>query len=312
MSRLKLGLHLPSAGPGAEASSILEVARAAEKHGYDSVWMFDHLFTPIDLESKYPYGKDGAYPMSPEHPFFDPLGLIGVLAGATSRIQIGTAVMVAAYRHPIVMGKALASIERFAPGRILLGLGAGWMDEEFRAVGLDPAKKGARLDEHIRALRAIWSGAPASFTGDFYSFPLSGFLPAPTAPIPILVGGHGDPALRRAAALGDGWAIVTGKGQGSGLDAVAARLDVLRGFREEAKTADRPYHLLYQNPLFFAEAPNPKMPLSGPPQAIAETLVRLRGMGVTTVNVTVYGPPSMIVETAQRVAEEVRPLVDRA
>src|SRR5688572_29355281 len=125
----------------------MTVARAAERLDFDGIWMFDHLFTPTGLESKYPYSGDGSYALGPADPFFDPLGVFGVVAGATERITMGTAVLIAAYRHPLVLGKVLASIENFAPGRIVLGLGAGWMKEEFEAVGITRDRRGARLEE---------------------------------------------------------------------------------------------------------------------------------------------------------------------
>lgn len=307
---MQIGLHLPSAQPGATAAGVLAVARAAEQFGFDAVWMFDHLLTPVDLESRYPYSRDGSYLLRAADPFFDPLGLIGVLAGATTRIRIGTGVMVAAYRHPVVLAKALATVDQFAPGRIVLGLGNGWMREEFDAVGVPFERRGARFDEYIRALRAIWSGQPASFDGEFYRWVRAGFLPAPTKPIPIIVGGHSDAALRRAARLGDGWAIVTGKGQGSGVDAIAARLAVLRDLLAAEGRAGQRFELVCQNPFWLAPEPDPRLPFTGPPAAIAEALSRLRELGVTMVDLLALGSTEQVIESAQRFAEDVRPLLE--
>jgi probable F420-dependent oxidoreductase len=306
---VEIGLHLPSAQPGAEAESILAVAKKAEELGFDAVWMFDHLFTPSALESLYPYSRDGSYALSAADPFFDPLGLFGVLAGATEKVRIGTGVMVAAYRHPIVLGKALATIERFAPGRIVLGLGSGWMREEFEAVGMAYERRGAMFNEYLQALRAMWSGAPVSFGGEFFSWEEAGFQPSPTRHIPLIVGGHSDAALRRAARYGDGWAIVTGRGQGSGLDGAGTRLALLDSFLEaEGKSRDG-FELLYQHPMWFSDSANPKMPLTGPPEAMAESLHKLDEMGVTMVDLVTFGPTDLIIENAQRFAEEVRPLL---
>ncbi len=278
--------------------------------GYDSAWFFDHLFTPVELVSAYPYSRDGSYALSPADPFFDPLALYGLLAGATARIKLATGVMIGAYRHPIVLGKALASIERFAPGRIVLGIGAGWMREEFDALGVGYDRRGARQAEYVRALRAIWSGERAAFEGEFYSWPAAGFDPVPTAPIPIMLGGHGDGALRRAARHGDGWAIALGKGQGGGsLDNVAARLEHLRAELEKADRDPADFHLLYQNVLWFSDQPNPKFPLTGRPEDIAAAVDRVRSLGVTMLDLVVFGPAPVIVENAQRFAEEVRPLL---
>lgn len=306
---MDIGLHLPTAQPGASAAGILEVATAAERIGFDTVWMFDHLFTPSDLDSKYPYSRDGSYAMSDTDPFFDPLGLYGVLAGATERVKIATGVMIGAYRNPIVVGKALASIENFAPGRLVLGLGTGWMREEFDALGVPFERRGDRLTEYIGALRTVWSSEPAGFEGEFYSWPKSGFLPAPTSQIPLIVGGHSDRALRRAAQHGDGWAIVTGKGQGNGIDAVAARLGLLDEYLAEAGRSRAGFHLSYQHPLWFSDQPNEKLPLTGPPEAIAGSIKRLDELGVTMIDLVVLGPPELIISTAERFAQEVRPLL---
>ncbi|MEA2461390.1 MAG: hypothetical protein QOH90_1567 [Actinomycetota bacterium] len=306
---MEIGLHLPSAQQGATAAGIMQVARSAERQGFDAVWMFDHLFTPTGLSSLYPYSRDGSYAMTADDPFFDPLGLFGVLAGATERIKLGTGVMIGAYRHPIVLGKALASIEHFAPGRIVLGLGAGWMKEEFEGVGITRANRGKRVAEYIEALRAVWSGEPAAFDGDFYSWMEAGFLPAPTQPIPIVLGGHSDAALERAAKVADGWAVVTGRGQGSGLDAAERRLKVLDEHLEKhGKTRDG-FQLLYQTALWFSDTPHPKLPLTGPPDAIAASLKRLQEMGIKMVDLVVFGPPDLISESATRFAEEVRSLL---
>ena len=306
---MRFGLHLPSAQPGANAADILAVAQTAERLSFDSVWMFDHLFTPVDLGSKYPYSRDGSYAMSADDPFFDPVALYGVLAGATERIRIGTGVTIGAYRHPIVLGKMLATIENFAPGRIVLGLGRGWMREEFDGLGVGFERRGARLEEYIRALRAIWSGEPSAFSGEFYAWQEAGFLPAPTTHLPILLGGHGDEALRRTAELADGWVITTGKGQGAGIQAVEARLDVLRAEMDKRGRTFSELEIVYPNLLWFSDAPNPKMPLTGPPDEVASSIKKLEEIGVTTAHVIVFGPGPLVSETAQRFSEEVLPLL---
>lgn len=306
---MDIGLHLPSSQPGANSDDILAVARRAEALGFDTVWFFDHLFTPSDLGSKYPYSRDGSYALSADDPFFDPLGLFGVLAGALSKIKLASGVLIPAYRNPIVLAKALASIENFAPGRIVLGVGTGWMREEFEALGVGYERRGARLDEYIEALRAIWSGDPTGFDGEFYSWPRSGFLPVPTSPIPIIVGGHSDAAVRRAARLGDGWAGITGQGQGAGLEAIAARVDFLHEQLEaNGRSADR-FHISYQSALWFSDHPNPKLPFTGPADEIAASIKKAADIGVTMIDLFVLGPAAVMIEAAERFNEEVRPLL---
>lgn len=306
---MEFGLHLPSAQVGANADAILEVATGAERLGFDAVWMFDHLFTPVDLVSKYPYSPTGDYALTAEDPFFDPLGLFGVVAGATERVKMATGVLIPAYRHPIVLGKTLATIERFAPGRIVLGIGAGWMKEEFEAVNVTFERKGARFEEYIRALRAVWSGGPVSFEGEFYSWVEAGFEPGPTRPIPLIVGGHGERALERAARLGDGWAAVTVPGQGKGIDGIAARIEVLRGLLEKEGRDPADFLITFQHALWFSDSPNPKLPFTGPADAIAGSIKRLEELGVTMIDLIVFGPPPVILEHGQRFQEEVRSLL---
>jgi probable F420-dependent oxidoreductase len=306
---MDFGLHLPSAQQGANAADILMVAKGAEALGFDTVWMFDHLFTPSNLESKYPYNPKGDYAMTDADPFFDPVGVYGVVAGATERVKMGTNVMIGAYRHPINLGKTLASIEQFAPERILLGLGAGWMREEFEAVDVPYERRGARFEEYMQALRAVWSGKPNSFEGEFYSWTQGGFLPAPTKPIPIIVGGHGDRALQRAAKYGDGWAAVTAPGQGAGLDGIAGRIEVVKEHLEKEGRDPADFIFTFQHAAWFSEGPNPKLPLTGPPDVIAASLKRLEELGVSMVDFLVFGPGNVIVENGQRLIEEVKPLL---
>jgi probable F420-dependent oxidoreductase len=297
-----LGLQLDHAGAGVSAEAMLRQARHAEGCGLDSVWLFDHLLTPVVLRSHYPY--DVAYGLRPEDPILDPLGVIGVLAGATSRIQLGTEVFVAPYRHPIVLGKALATIERFAPGRLICGLGSGWMQEEFDALGVPFAARGTRMDEYVAALRAVWSGTPVAFDGTAYGWEAAGFNPAPTSPVPILLGGHAPRARARAIRLGDGWAtILTALPDPS----MAGSLQWLEAFRREREEAGRGGDgfevLVCEQPVRFSAEPDPGEPLSGPPEAIAEAIARLRDAGVTKIAVLADD------EGVARLAEEVRPIL---
>src|SRR5947208_2190476 len=205
---MEFGLHLPNAGPFANGPDILRVARTAEELGFHSVWLFDHLFTPTNLESKYPYSPDGSYAMLPEFPFYDPVSCMAAVAGATERIKFGTRVLIATYRHPVVLAKELATTDAIAGGRMILGVGAGWMAEEFDAVDVPMDERFARLDEHVAVMRQAWQQGTVGHEGRFYSHCEAGFGPQPPQPgntIPIVVGGHGDAALRRAARWGDGW-----------------------------------------------------------------------------------------------------------
>jgi probable F420-dependent oxidoreductase len=235
---MEFGLHLPNAGPFANGPDILRVARTAEELGFHSVWLFDHLFTPTNLESKYPYSPDGSYAMLPEFPFYDPVSCMAALAGATERIKFGTRVLIATYRHPVVLAKELATTDAIAGGRMILGVGAGWMAEEFDAVDVPMEERFARLDEHVALMREAWQKGTVAHEGRFYSHCEAGFGPQPPQPgntIPVIVGGHGDAALRRAARWGDGWAVSAAGDQlaTNAESAIRERLDTLARFCEE-------------------------------------------------------------------------------
>src|SRR5205085_2157639 len=235
---MEFGLHLPNAGPFANGPDILRVARTAEELGFHSVWLFDHLFTPTNLESKYPYSPDGSYAMAPEFPFYDPVSCMAALAGASERIKFGTRVLIATYRHPVVLAKELATTDAIAGGRMILGVGAGWMAEEFDAVDVPMDERFARLDEHIALMRRTWQEGTAAHEGRFYSHVEAGFGPQPPQAgntIPVIVGGHGDAALRRAARWGDGWAVSAPGPElvSDPVGAIGSRLERLAGYCEE-------------------------------------------------------------------------------
>ena len=241
---MEFGLHLPNSGPFTDGGSIIRLARFAESEGFHSVWLFDHLFSPVELESPYPYSADGAYHNPPERPYFDSIAVMGALAAATTTVRFGPRVLIPTYRHPVVLAKQLATIDALAGGRMILGVGAGWMAEEFEAVGLRPAERFARLDEHVAVMRNAWREGVTGFDGRFYSHPEAGFHPQPPQlghTIPVIVGGHGDAALRKVARWGDGWAVSI-PGSAIAEDPVGAleeRMETLRRYcGEEGRDCD--------------------------------------------------------------------------
>lgn len=206
---MDLGIGLPNVGPAAEREFLLQLARAAEDLGFASVWVQDHVVMPAERTSEYPYPASGSEVlMTAGVDWLDPIATMGVLAGATERVGIGTSVLVLPYRNPVVLANELATLDRLSEGRIALGIGSGWMDEEFAAVGVPKRERGARTDEAIAVLKTLWSRPdPVSFEGRFWSFRGVQLASRPFQPggPPILVGGNTEPALRRAGRLGDGW-----------------------------------------------------------------------------------------------------------
>jgi probable F420-dependent oxidoreductase len=208
--RVRLGLHLPQAGPHATGVDILATAVGAERAGFDSVWLFDHLIGPTRLETRYPGNIEGRYDFEAGFPYFEATAVLAALAATTSTIRLGTRVLVSILRPPVVLAKQLATIDAIAGGRLLLGVGTGWMREEFEAVGVSMDRRLARLDEHTALMRCAWQQGVSSFNGEMYRHVEAGFYPQPPQPghrIPILLGGFGDGVLRRVARYGDGWAV---------------------------------------------------------------------------------------------------------
>ncbi len=205
---MRIGVQPPTAGPQATPEFILRFTELAERLGFDSVQITDHIVVPVEIESRYPYSSTGRMAAGPDDVYWEPLSLIAYLAGKTSRIRLGTSVLIAAYRHPVVTAKQLACLDALSGGRIVIGMGVGWMAEEFRIMGAPPFdERGAATEEVVEIFRRIWRDQPAEFHGRYWSFSPIGAMPKPVQPggIPIVLGGDSRPAIRRAARIGDGW-----------------------------------------------------------------------------------------------------------
>jgi probable F420-dependent oxidoreductase len=188
-----------------ETDQLLDVARAAEDAGMHGIMVSDHICYPEQLASPYPYSPDGTPIWAPSTPWPDPWVLIGAMAAATTRLHFATNVFIAPARPLLTVAKQVSTAAVLSNDRVALGLAAGWMKEEFDLMGEDFARRGPRLDEMIEALRQLWAGGMVEYHGTFYDFDRLEISPVPDRPIPIYVGGHSEPALRRAARLGDGW-----------------------------------------------------------------------------------------------------------
>ncbi|HEV7680364.1 MAG TPA: TIGR03619 family F420-dependent LLM class oxidoreductase [Candidatus Dormibacteraeota bacterium] len=182
------------------------ISMAAERAGYELIWLSDHLVTPVEWEPTYPYsgtGRPGAY--SSRTPLADVWSMLGYLAAATSRIGLATGVYILPLRNPFVTARAASTVQLLSGGRLTLGVGSGWLREEFEAVGERFDDRGGRMDEIVDILRKLWSGEPVAHDGAHYRFAAVQMAP-PLQPQPaIVVGGLTPPALRRAARVGDGW-----------------------------------------------------------------------------------------------------------
>ncbi len=202
---MRLGAFLPPWGPTATPDDFDRVAEAVESMGYESLWTGDHVVFPVEVASRYPYNATGRFPFDRERPLYEPLTLLSYLAARTSQVRLGTSVLVLPMRNPVLAAKALAGIDSLARGRLLVGVGIGWMRQEFDALGADFDARGEIADEWLAILRRLWTEPAASFEGRHYRFKRLTLNPRPAQPIPILVGGNSRVAMQRAARLGDGW-----------------------------------------------------------------------------------------------------------
>ena len=202
------GCSLPSRGPMASPEALRSLAQRAEDLSFDSVWVSDHIILPRHVESFYPYSADGVATFQPDQPYYDAIATLNFLAGCTQNLRLGTHVLIIPYRNPVLTAKMLATLDVLSGGRVILGVGVGWMEEEFQALGLDTfAQRGAVTNEYLRLFKELWTKEEPEFQGEYYQLSGVGFLPKPVQQPhpPIWIGGHTGPAIRRAAELGDGW-----------------------------------------------------------------------------------------------------------
>jgi probable F420-dependent oxidoreductase len=188
---MQFGIHLPQYGRSAGAEGIGRAARQAEDLGFADVWVSDHLAVPTGVPYPAPF-------------LFEPLVTLTWAATHTSTIRLGTGVLVLPYRQPLHLAKELASLDVLADGRVLLGIGAGWLEAEFDALGVPFDERGPRTDDALSALRACWEQRPVDYEGRFYQLRDLQFLPQPGR-IPVWSGGTSERALRRATTVCDGW-----------------------------------------------------------------------------------------------------------
>lgn len=248
---MKVGLAFASsvAINGADA---IEICQRAETLGFESIWGGEHVILPDTIDSRYPYTEDGKIPAEPDTPIPDPLIWLAFAAAAAPKLRLGTCILIVPQRNPLVLAKELATLDALSGGRVELGLGVGWLKEEFDALGVPWARRGARNDEYIEAMRTLWQGPHAEFHGQFVDFPPVTCSPRPVnGSIPIIVGGDSDVALARAVRLADGY--FPGEGDHERLSALLGRL------RRKAEENDRDPGSIAVNAMFGAQFANPTL-----------------------------------------------------
>ncbi len=233
---MKLGVALGRLNP----AFFAEVAQAADRLGYESVWLPEHLVFPVTM-TRSPYPGQEHPPVPPNTPVFDAFAYLSYLAGLTEGVMLATHVYNLALRHPFVAARAVQTLDVVSGGRALAGVGAGWLESEWQATGLDFHSRGRRFDEAIVVCRRLWTEEVVEHHGEFFDFDPVMFEPKPVqrpAP-PMLVGGESKAALKRAARLGDGWVGMNSESP----DLAAAKVKQLNEWRAEAGRADLPFEV---------------------------------------------------------------------
>lgn len=221
-----------------DPSYYLPLAKAAEAAGYDSMVVPDSICYPEHATSTYPYSPDGTREFLDGKPFIEPFSLIPALGVVTERLRFTTFVLKLPIRNPVLVAKQATSVAVMTGNRLLLGVGTSPWREDYDILGVPWQRRGRRLDEEVAIIRGLATGAYFEYSGESFTIPSLKLSPVPTAPIPILFGGHSEAMLRRAARAGDGW--MHGGGDPADLPGLLARLAELR--REEG-TADRPFEV---------------------------------------------------------------------
>jgi probable F420-dependent oxidoreductase len=315
---VEFGVSLPSRGPLAKPDTVLKLATRAEALRFASVFVSDHVVLPASgARSVYPYATTGRLPGGADQDYLEPLTLLGHLARATTRVRLGTSVLVVPYRNPLVTAKMLATLDVLARGRIILGVGVGWWREEFEALAAPPFEaRGPVTDEYLTLMRRCWTTDPVTFEGRHYTVREVHVLPKPVqrAGPPIWVGGHTDGAIRRAATLGDAWHPI-GLRPPAQLepDEYAAKVKQLQAEAQRAGRAPESVALTFRAPLAVrskrAKAPAGDRPLfQGTADEVIGDLRRYQALGVSHVVLDATAPdlPGMLANL-ERFAEDVRP-----
>lgn len=278
-------------GIGATCDPVVltKVAKCAEESGFAELWAGDHPVFVQQHDSRYPYTADGVPPFSTAIDILDPFLTLTHIAAQTTHVRIGTNVYLPALRHPLLTAKQVASLDRLSGGRIDLGIGVGWLAEEFAALGVPWSQRGRRTDELIRVMKSAWSGNAEGFNGDFYSYeplqcrPIPVQIPHP----PILIGGDSDTAFKRVARLGDGWS----------------------GFHNSPEESAAKIKRIHELTLDAGRNPGQLKFAVGPPPEVALTLdeaKRYRDAGVDHLIMTVVSDDpaqilSLITDTADKI-----------
>ncbi|MAN94110.1 MAG: hypothetical protein CL700_07905 [Chloroflexi bacterium] len=288
---MKYGFTLPGRGHLATPERLGIIARKGEEFGFDTLLTGDHILVPKNISSVYPYTEGGEFPGSGSGESMEQITLLSYIAGQTSKIRLVTSVLIVPHRNPLIAAKSLATLDLLSEGRLVVGVGVGWMREEFQALGLPPfEERGAVTDEYIRAFKVLWTEDDPHFQGKYISFDDISFLPKPVQKPhpPIWVGGESRPALRRTAELADGW-YPLGSNPTFPMgtpEQLKAGLERLAGYAERFGRDPSTIETIYRTHQFelLKQAGGPdRLPFVGDADQIAGDIRQYQDMGVTSM-----------------------------
>jgi len=315
---MEFGFGVPSRGPLASLENIVALAQKGEELGFDIITVSDHIVVPNTIDSIYPYNETGEFTSSQSGEYMEQLTTVAYLAGVTSRIKLLTSVMVLPHRAPVLTAKMLATIDVLSQGRLIVGCGVGWMEEEFEAIGAPPyAERGAVGNEYLRVFKELWTSDEPSFDGDYASFSNIAFAPKPVQDPhpPLWIGGESPPALRRAAQLGDAWypicsnpAFPVGTLSQYAEYQARVRANAERAGRDPA-TLDFAYSVNWYGSEQLFDEDGGHLILTGSPDRIAADIVALEELGVNHLMLNFQGDTlEATYEDLARFIEDVKPL----
>ncbi len=308
---MNFGIALPNIGPAAEPETIFGLADAVEEFGLGSVWTGDHLAFPKNPRLPYPYARGGPGFIDPSSKVLDPLTVMAAVIGRTKRIKVGVSVLILPYRHPLVTAKQLGSMQVLSGGRVILGVGVGWIPEEFEALDVDFRKRGAMTDEQMRYFRAVWEHDDAEFEGAHYHIKDMSLFPRPEQTIPQWVGGNTTFAMRRAARLGDGLNLIDATPE-----ELTGQIERFKRICDEEGRDPATVTLSIRQSLRLTEKPlaadERRLPITGNVEQVIEELRSYKALGIEDVAIGIRprgADLSRQLEVTEIIAKEIAPAV---
>ncbi len=305
---MRVGFAIGNIGPIGTAANLIRIAQRAEALAYDSLWAVERLLWPVKPQSPYPATQDGSLPEEYKYAL-DPLEAMTFVAAQTKKIALGTSVLDMPYYNPVMLARRISTLDVLSGGRVRLGLGLGWSKDEHDALGVEMKHRGARADEFLQVLKAIWTTDPAAFQGKFYTLAKSHIYPKPAQKPhpPIYMAAYVPAALQRVARYGDGWNPV-----GIPVDSMKQMYDGLKGMAKEAGRDPGTLALIVRANVEIREAPRPKdgMIFTGTMEQITEDIEGCKRIGADEIFFDpTFGPGAQQVDRWLALMEQLRRLV---